>query len=124
MFEVISFRTEIKRDFNGKLETDVVLKVKISDKIELVAGDGLDLKDAFVKALNKILRAYYPFLENLEIIQHQVFVLNRNRPVAVMVFSNQGKIWASQAQSENTCEAILQAVVKGFKKAIKANRLS
>ena len=119
MFEILSFKIKVVQNSKGITETEAILKVNVNGRTEAVIGDGNDIKDAFHQALRKALLSAYPCLAELKIVCYEVFGLKDNSFVlASFVFLDGEERWADLGEAANACEAILKALVAGFKRTI------
>lgn len=119
MFEVLSFKMRVEQCAKGVIETEAILKVNVDGEIKDLVGESNDIKDAFYRALCKALLPTYPCLAELKVVCYEVFELKDDDFVVASIFFSDGeKMWGKMGESVNACEAILKALIAGFKRMI------
>ena len=116
-FELLGFRV-IDEDRNGTIVSEATIKVRVEGVEEHTAAEGDGPVHALDTALRKALKPFYPFLEEIELIDYKVRVLTVKEysgtasKVLVLVESTDGhEIWGTVGVSTNIIEASYEALV-------------
>jgi len=116
-FEILGFRV-IDEERNGAIVSEATIKVRVEGIEEHTAGEGDGPVHALDTALRKALKPFYPFLEDIELIDYKVRVLTVKEysgtasKVLVLVESTDGhEVWGTVGVSTNIIEASYEALV-------------
>lgn len=113
-FELVDFMNIVeKRSGNGHpgdIRSQVMLKVKVGDKVMHTASEGNGPVNALDNALRKALLQFYPSLEAVRLVDYKVRVVDQGSStgavVRVLIESTDGRrTWSTVGSSENIIEA-------------------
>lgn len=126
-FDITGFRLFIDEVGDNKLISEA--SVKVVDRfgnVEHTASDGNGPVNALDSALRKALAKFYPFLNDIRLVDYKVRVLDERAataaPVRVLITSTDGKgSWTTIGVSDNVIEASLIALSDSIEFAIFRN---
>ncbi len=115
-FERLHYRVDVEADATGTPTTEAILKLKVKGEVELVAGEGDGPVNALDNALRKALRAAYPRLAEMMLVDYKVRVINSTEGTAARVrvviqSRDNSDVWSTVGVSENVIEASWLALV-------------
>ena len=128
-FELESFRVTIEKDKDQPCSAHATIKISVSGKEEITAGEGYGPVSALDNALRKALGKFYPDLDTMRLVDFKVRVIDGSRGTAakfrVLIESrDQNEIWSTIGVSEDIIEASWQALADSFQfKLAKAQRV-
>jgi 2-isopropylmalate synthase len=116
-FKLLGFR--VVDEHRGALMpmSEATVKVKVGDRVEHTAASGNGPVNALDKALRKALKAFYPSLGEMHLLDYKVRVISSNLSgtaslVRVLIYSSDGRTqWGTVGVSANIVEASWQALV-------------
>jgi 2-isopropylmalate synthase len=116
-FEILGFRV-IDEERRGGIVSEATIKVRVEGEEEHTAAEGDGPVHALDTALRKALRPFYPFLEQIKLIDYKVRVLTVKEysgtasKVLVLVESTDGHdVWGTVGVSTNIIEASYEALI-------------
>lgn len=116
-FEILGFRV-IDEERRGGIVSEATIKVRVEGEEEHTAAEGDGPVHALDTALRKALRPFYPFLEQIKLIDYKVRVLSVKEysgtasKVLVLVESTDGHdVWGTVGVSTNIIEASYEALI-------------
>lgn len=116
-FELLGFNVVVqKRDAASPATTVATIKVSVGGQTELTAGEGDGPVDALNSALRKVLRRFYPSIDDVALEDYHVRILDpetgTRATTRVLIDSSDGKNhWGTVGVSENIIEASWEALV-------------
>ena len=117
-FELKDFRVIVEKSSKnkGKLTSEATIKLKVNNKLEHTASLGDGPVNALDNALRKALKAFYPSLVKMHLIDFKVRVLDEKVGTAAQVrvliqSQDETDSWWTIGVSENIIEASWQALV-------------
>lgn len=115
-FELAGFRVIVEKDQEGRLFSEATVKVRVGDKMNHTAAEGVGPVNALDSALRKALEKFYPQISQIKLADFKVRVLETKEGTAAKVrvlieSSDDGHIWSTVGVSENIIEASWQALV-------------
>jgi len=119
-FELQGFSVVVqKNDADTPATTTATIKVSVNGQAELTAGEGDGPVDALNDALRKVLRRFYPSVDNVVLEDYHVRILNpesaTKATTRVLIDSadkhNRSHQWGTVGVSENIIEASWQALL-------------
>ena len=128
-FELESFRVTIEKDKDQPCSAHATIKISVSGKEEITAGEGYGPVSALDNALRKALGKFYPDLDTMRLVDFKVRVIDGSRGTAAKVrvlieSRDQNEIWSTIGVSEDIIEASWQALADSFQfKLAKAQRV-
>jgi len=116
MFERLHYRVNVETEENGTPLTEATVKLRVNDRVEHVVGEGDGPVNALDTALRKALRASYPLLDEMHLVDYKVRVINSNEGTAARVrvvieSRDADDVWSTVGVSENVIEASWIALV-------------
>ena len=118
-FELESFRVTIEKDKEQPCSAHATIKISVSGKEEITAGEGYGPVSALDNALRKALGKFYPDLDTMRLVDFKVRVIDGSRGTAAKVrvlieSRDQNEIWSTMGVSEDIIEASWQALADSF----------
>jgi 2-isopropylmalate synthase len=118
-FELESFRVTIEKDKDQPCSAHATIKISVSGKNEITAGEGYGPVSALDNALRKALDKFYPDLDTMRLVDFKVRVIDGSRGTAAKVrvlieSRDQNEIWSTMGVSEDIIEASWQALADSF----------
>ena len=118
-FELESFRVTIEKDKDQPCSAHATIKISVSGKKEITAGEGYGPVSALDNALRKALDKFYPDLDTMRLVDFKVRVIDGSRGTAAKVrvlieSRDQNEIWSTIGVSEDIIEASWQALADSF----------
>ncbi len=116
-FDLEGFRVIIeKRGPDAPCLSEATIKVKVDGETEIAAAEGDGPVNALDIALRKVLKRFYPEVENMSLRDFKVRILDGKEGTAaktrVLIESSDGKnIWGTVGVSENIIEASWEALL-------------
>ncbi|MFA4981933.1 MAG: citramalate synthase [Candidatus Omnitrophota bacterium] len=115
-FDLEDFRVIMEKKKNGKMSSEVVIKLKVGKELEHTASTGDGPVNALDSALRKALKKFYPSLDQMHLMDYKVRVLDEKEGTAAKVrvlIQSQDKAdsWWTMGVSENIIDASWQALV-------------
>ncbi|MHB1653609.1 MAG: citramalate synthase [Desulfitobacteriaceae bacterium] len=112
----------------GELDSVAVVKVQVGSEIVHIASEGNGPVNALDQALRQALRAFFPLLEDSELIDYKVRVLDGSRGteavVRVIVETRlAAETWGTIGVSTNILKASAQALLDGLYLAIRKSEV-
>ena len=103
----------------GSLTTEAIVKVRVEDRIEHVAGEGDGPVNALDNALRKALLPAYPGLAAMRLVDYRVRVINSTEGTAARVrvvieCADDAAVWSTVGVSENIIEASWLALADAY----------
>ena len=119
LFELDHYRSVILRVNGGDAVSEATVKVEVGKVIEHRVAEGDGPVDALSGALRKALRAHYPVIEQLHLVDYKVRVVNSGAETAAKVrviieFRDGEHLFGTIGVSENVINASWVALVDGF----------
>src|SRR5690625_1229173 len=114
-FKLEGFRVIIERNANGESCSEVTIRVRVNDQIELSAVEGTGPVHALDAALRRAICEFYPAVSSIQLQDYKVRVLNEKDGMdgkvrVLIVSSTEGTSWATVGVSENIIDASFQAL--------------
>jgi len=118
-FELEGFRIISEQEADGQKRCEATIKVRVGDRIEHTAADGVGPVNALDHALRKALNEFYPELNEVRLTDFKVRVLDEragtNAKVRVLVeMADDTESWGTVGVSANIIEASWQALTDGI----------
>ncbi len=118
-FERIHYRVNVETDDACEPATEATIKLNVAGKLEHVVGEGDGPVNALDTALRKALTAYYPRLDEMQLVDYKVRVINSSEGTAARVrvvieSRDADEVWSTVGVSENIIEASWLALVDSF----------
>lgn len=115
-FERMHYRVNVETDAGGLPVTEATVKLVVKGEVEHVVGEGDGPVNALDKALRKALRASFPRLAEMHLVDYKVRVINGSEGTAarvrVVIESRDATdVWSTVGVSENVIEASWLALV-------------
>ena len=115
-FELEGFRVIIEKNKKGETRSEATIRLKVNGQTEHCAAEGNGPVHALDSALRKALAAFYPQINNVQLIDYKVRVLNESdgtaAKVRVLIDSSDDHIsWSTVGVSEDIIEASWQALI-------------
>ncbi len=115
-FELIKYHVEVEKKLAGEIITEATVKLRVGDRVEHVVGEGDGPINALDAALRKSLGAFYPSINDVQLIDYKVRVVNAREGTAArvrVVIESRDKtsVWGTVGVSENVIEASWLALV-------------
>ncbi len=115
-FERLHYRVNVETDNLSEPATEATVKLRVGDNVEHVVAEGDGPVNALDTALRKALRAAYPNLDEMHLVDYKVRVINSSEGTAarVRVVIESGdphEVWSTVGVSENIIEASWLALV-------------
>jgi 2-isopropylmalate synthase len=115
-FELVKYHVEVEKRRTGEIVTEATVKLKVDDRVEHVVGEGDGPINALDAALRKSLSAFYPAINEVQLIDYKVRVVNARAGTAArvrVVIESRDKtsVWGTVGVSENVIEASWLALV-------------
>jgi 2-isopropylmalate synthase len=109
-------RAAVERSY---LSTEAIVKVRVNDRVEHVAGEGDGPVNALDNALRRALVASYPKLSEMKLVDYKVRVINSSEGTAARVrvvieCIDETDVWSTVGVSENVIEASWLALVDSY----------
>ena len=119
MFELLNYSVEIFKTGNEDVKTLVRMKLLKNKKELMGASVQTGPVGALDKAIRESLKASFPFMNNIKLVDFKVRVLDADKATSakVRVFissTDNKKTWTTVGVSENILEASWQALVDSF----------
>ncbi len=104
---------------DGQIQSRAMIRVEVNGETEVVGDIGNGPVNAIDKALRKVLRMFYPEIENMHLIDYKVRVINSNNSTAartrVLIESTDGvETWSTIGVSDDIIEASFIALIDSF----------
>ncbi len=114
-FRLDGFKTASERRFDGKVFAEASVRVNVKGKSKYGASDGNGPVEAMDKALRKVLKEFYPKLEEMHLIDYKVRVLDSKEGAAAKVrvlieSQDTHDSWTTVGVHENIIEASWEAL--------------
>jgi 2-isopropylmalate synthase len=115
-FERLGYHVNVEVDSDGRVFTEATVKIRVNDEIEHHVAEGHGPVDALNRALRKALKAAYPQLDGMELVDYKVRVVNSKASTAARVrvvieSRDDSDVWGTVGVSENVIEASWLALV-------------
>ena len=109
-FELVKYYVTVERRTTGEMVNEATVKLKISDRVQHVVGEGDGPVNALDAALRKALENIYPAIKDVQLIDYKVRVVNARAGTAARVrviieWRDKTDIWGTVGVSENIIEA-------------------
>jgi 2-isopropylmalate synthase len=109
-FERIAYRVNIEQTVNGVATTEATVKLRMANGVQHTVSEGDGPVNALDGALRKALRAYYPNLDEMQLVDYKVRVVNPKEGTAARVrvvieSRDHQDVWGTVGVSENIVEA-------------------
>lgn len=127
-FERLHYRVNVQMDdgrgtpanpLPSAVTTEAIVKVRVEERIEHVAGEGDGPVNALDNALRKALLPTYPKLGAMKLVDYKVRVINSTEGTAARVrvvieCADDESVWSTVGVSENIIEASWLALVDAY----------
>jgi len=118
-FTLVEFRVTSEQQGRESPPCEATIKVKVGDRVEHTAADGVGPVNALDNALRKALNEFYPELNDVHLTDFKVRVLDETAgteaKVRVLVEMSDGEqSWRTVGASANIIEASWQALTDGI----------
>jgi 2-isopropylmalate synthase len=115
-FELIKYHVAVEKKHQDGVVTEATVKLRVDDRVEHVVGEGDGPINALDAALRKSLSAFYPAINDVQLIDYKVRVVNARAGTAArvrVVIESRDKtsVWGTVGVSENVIEASWLALV-------------
>lgn len=135
-FERIHYRVNVQMDQapessdvpgTSSVTTEAIVKVRVGERIEHVAGEGDGPVNALDNALRKALVPTYPELGSMKLVDYKVRVINSAEGTAARVrvviecMDDEEAVWSTVGVSENVIEASWIALVDAYEHKLSRN---
>ena len=115
-FKLEGFRVIIEKNSKGQTRSEATIRLNVNGQTEHCAAEGDGPVHALDSALRKALAAFYPAINNVQLIDYKVRVLNESdgtaAKVRVLIDSSDEEIsWSTVGVSEDIIEASWQALL-------------
>lgn len=115
-FELEKYHIDVERSTDGRMVTEVSVKLKVDGKTEHVVCEGDGPVNALDGALRRALDPFYPNLRTMSLIDYKVRVVNAKAGTAARVrvvieSRDADDLWGTVGVSENVIEASWIALV-------------
>jgi 2-isopropylmalate synthase len=135
-FQRIHYRVNVQMDQapeagdvpgTSSVTTEAIVKVRVGDRIEHVAGEGDGPVNALDNALRKALVPTYPELGSMKLVDYKVRVINSAEGTAARVrvviecVDDEEAVWSTVGVSENVIEASWIALVDAYEHKLSRN---
>lgn len=116
-FELEGFKVIIhKESYEAQPHSEAIIKVRVGDKSELAAAEGIGPVNALDRALRKALERFYPQLSTIKLTDYKVRVLDSQSATAAKVrvlieTQNGSDSWNTVGVSPDVIEASWKALV-------------
>lgn len=118
-FKLVEFRVTSEQEGEESQPCEATIKVRVDDRVEHTAADGVGPVNALDNALRKALNEFYPELDDVHLTDFKVRVLDETAgteaKVRVLVEMSDGEAsWRTVGASANIIEASWQALTDGI----------
>ena len=118
-FSLEGFRIITEQEAKSRPRCEATIKVKVGDRIEHTAADGVGPVNALDHALRKALNEFYPELSEVRLTDFRVRVLDERAGTAAKVrvlvqLADDEESWGTVGVSENIIEASWEALTDGI----------
>lgn len=115
-FELIHYQIISSRPTDPSASTSAVVKVRVGEKLQLMAAEGNGPVNALDQALRAALEVFYPALSKVRLIDYKVRVMDGKNAtgakVRVLISSTDGRrVWTTVGASSDVVEASWIALV-------------
>jgi 2-isopropylmalate synthase len=116
-FDLEGFKVIIhKESYEAQPHSEAIIKVRVGDKTELAAAEGIGPVNALDRALRKALERFYPQLSQIKLTDYKVRVLDSQSATAAKVrvlieTQNGHDAWSTVGVSPDVIEASWKALV-------------
>lgn len=115
-FELINYKIISTRPYDDGCSAMATIKIRVDDKIQLSAAEGLGPVNALDKALRSALEVFYPSIQKAHLFDYKVRVIESKESTAsnvrVLISSTDGKrVWTTVGCSFDIIEASWKALV-------------
>ena len=115
-FTLESFRVTIEKNRRGPGTSQATIKISVGEEHEITAAEGQGPVNALDNALRKALTKFFPYIEEMGLVDFKVRVIDGSKATAakvrVQIESRDAReIWSTIGVSENIIEASWQALV-------------
>lgn len=115
-FERIHYRVNVETDLDRTATTEATVKLRVAGGVQHEVAEGDGPVNALDQALRKALRAAYPNLDSMHLVDYKVRVINSTEGTAARVrvvieSRDDTDIWSTIGVSENIIEASWLALV-------------
>ena len=115
-FELIHYQILSSRPADPSASASAVVKVRVGEKLQLMAAEGNGPVNALDKALRAALEVFYPTLSKVRLIDYKVRVMDGKNAtgakVRVLISSTDGRrVWTTVGASGDVVEASWTALV-------------
>lgn len=128
-FTLESFRVTIDKNRSGPSTSQATIKISVGEDHEITAAEGRGPVNALDNALRKALAKFFPYLDEMGLVDFKVRVIDGSQATAakvrVQIESRDAReIWSTIGVSENVIEASWQALADSvqYKLAKELNR--
>jgi 2-isopropylmalate synthase len=122
-FRVLDYTALVEQRGGRELLAEATVKVEVDGEVLHTAADGNGPVNALDLALRKALRAFYPELDDVHLVDYKVRILDGNAATAartrVMITSSSGTLeWSTMGSATNIIAASAAALVDSLEYAI------
>ncbi|MFO7740396.1 MAG: citramalate synthase [Desulfatiglandaceae bacterium] len=115
-FILESFRVTIEKNRSGPSTSQATIKISVGKEQEITAAEGRGPVNALDNALRKALTKFFPYIEEMGLVDFKVRVIDGSEATAAKVrvqieSRDTREIWSTIGVSENVIEASWQALV-------------
>jgi len=115
-FRLESLRVTIERDGTGNCVSRATIKISVGKEYEITAAEGDGPVNALDNALRKVLRKFFPSIDEMRLVDFKVRVIDGSdgtaAKVRVQIESRDAReVWSTLGVSENVIEASWLALV-------------
>jgi 2-isopropylmalate synthase len=122
-FRVLDYTALVEQRGGRELLAEATVKLEVDGEVLHTAADGNGPVNALDLALRKALRAFYPELDDVHLVDYKVRILDGNSATAartrVMITSSSGTLeWSTMGSATNIIAASAAALVDSLEYAI------
>jgi len=126
-FRLEGFRVIIEKNREGQTRSEATIRLNVNGQTEHCAAEGDGPVHALDSALRKALAAFYPAINNVQLIDYKVRVLNESdgtaAKVRVLIDSSDDHIsWSTVGVSEDIIEASWEALLDSMSYYLKKKK--
>ncbi len=122
-FRIVDFTVLVEQRAEGELRAEATVKVEVAGEVLHTASDGNGPVNALDAALRKALRAFYPVLDAIHLVDYKVRILDGDAATAartrVIIDSADGaREWSTMGSDTNIIAASADALADSLEYAI------
>ena len=128
-FDIVYFKIIGERQDDRQSPSSAIVKIKVGDKTEIAADEGMGPVNAIDKALRQALSFFYKEIGEVHLIDYKVRVVDSNSATAasvrVLIESTDGRdIWTTVGVSTDIINASVTALVDSVKYKLMKDNIS